>query len=224
MIPESGWRTFVDVSNSGIPDSPNLVLSQPITLHFTDQGRPFHILQLQNQGSLPRWIGGQLALFADNTLISLSDITSPIPLQPQEIRVLSIKAYPGVPADPISGSGGIDTWRSEFRLDALRSRPALDSILNLKVEVAQFETIGGIIYIRGRLTNEHPTAVTHPSVLIVSRDQSGRVLDSAWATPANGLAAGSSTSFELTLLLPAGATSEMSEYDVQGRGIVEGAD
>ncbi len=219
MAPVASWRTFVDVSTSGTPDTPKLVLTEPITLHFTDQGRPFHILQIQNQGSLPRWLGGQLALFTEGTLLSLSDISSPYPLQPGEIRVISIKTYPGLPSDPASTLVSMETWQPELRLDALRSRPALEPVLSLKVEVAQFETIGGLIFIRGNLTNEHPAAVVDPSVQVVSRDQSGRVLDSAWVKPAKDLATGDTVSFELTLMLPAGTTAEMSEYDIQGQGI-----
>jgi len=156
---------------------------------------------------LPRWLGGQLALFTEGTLLSLSDISSPYPLQPGEIRVISIKTYPGLPSDPASTLVSMETWQPELRLDALRSRPALEPVLSLKVEVAQFETIGGLIFIRGNLTNEHPAAVVDPSVQVVSRDQSGRVLDSAWVKPAKDLATGDTVSFE------------MSEYDIQGQGI-----
>jgi hypothetical protein len=221
-VPEDGWQMFIEAGLSGIPDSPNLVLSGPAAAHHTIQGRRYHVIQLQNQGSLARWIGGQLVLYEADRLLSISDISSPIPLQPGESRVISVKDYPGLPAG--MALEAFESFSAEIQIDALRSRPALEKMVDLKVEVSQFETIGDLIFIRGLLTNEGLLAVSNPSILVVSRDQSGRVLDSAWVTPAEGLPGGESVGFELTLLIPQGSSSEMSEYDLQAQGMLAEAE
>ena len=217
-VPEAGWQLFIEASPSGIPDSPNLVLSRPVAAKRTVQGRRYHVIQLQNQGSLARWIGGQLVLYDGEKLLSISALSSPFPLQPGETRVISVKEYPGLPAG--MDMEAFDSLRPEVEIDALRSRPALERMVDLKAEVSQFEAIGDLIFIRGMLTNEGLQTVSKPSILIVSRDQAGLVLDSAWASPAASLPGGESVGFELTMLIPLGSSSEMSEYDILAQGML----
>jgi len=125
----------------------------------------------------------------------------------------------GLPTGVDISPDALEGWEAELIIDALASRPALQETRLLRLEVSQFEQIGDLIYLRGELTNDNPDTVERPSALVAARDVAGNLLDSAWTMPQEVLAAGESVEFEVTMLLPAGVTAELSEFDLQGLGL-----
>ncbi|MEJ2013171.1 MAG: FxLYD domain-containing protein [Anaerolineales bacterium] len=217
--PENGWHSFLDSSPSGIPDSPPIEIQSGPTLRHSAQSRPFYTLQLRNTGSLPRWLAGEVAFYRDGTLMALARLSSPIPIRAGETRPISISEFVGLEAGTDLSPAAMKDWQVQLKIDALASRPALEEIRTLALSVTQFEVIGGLIFMRGELTNQDSEDVMHPSALITARDVSGRLLDSAWANPSETLASGATVEFELTMLLPASTTAELSEFDLQGLGL-----
>jgi hypothetical protein len=219
QVPDSGWHPFLDAIPSGIPDTPPIEIRSEPSLRHSAQGRPFYTLQLRNTGSLPRWLEGEVAFYQGEVLMAISRLTVPVPIRPGETRPISIREFVGLEAGVELNPTEIKDWRVELQFDALASRPALEEIRTLALSVTQFEVIGGLIFMRGELSNQNPEIIDHPTALITARDISGRLLDSAWANPGRELAPGETVDFELTMLLPAGATAELSEFDLQGLGL-----
>jgi len=220
--PPQNWQAYVAAVPSGQPDSPALDLVSGPEPARTAQGRIFYTLQLQNTGSLPRWAAGMLAFFQDGELQALARLSTPLPLAPGETRAFAITEFAG--ADPATDptQQAALSWDAELVLDALGSRPVLREIRSLELSVEQFEVIGELLFLRGELTNSGSGAVEGPSALIIARDIHGRLLNSAWATPVERLEPGASAAFELTMLLPAGTSAELSEFDLQGAGLAAG--
>jgi hypothetical protein len=218
-IPGAGWRVFLDASPSGVPDKPPLDITAQPVLSFSAQGRPFYGFQIQNPGSLPRWLKGQIAFYLGRELLGLAELSVPVPIRPGETRAVSIDEFIGLPQRTDLSPPAMAEWRVELIIDSLASRPALAQVRLLRIEVTQFEVIGDLVFLRGTLTNGDGVTVEQPSAMITARDIGGRVLNSAWSTPQDELAPGETAMFELTMLIPAGAKAELSEFDLQGLGL-----
>ncbi len=218
-IPQAGWQVYLAASPFGTPDTPRLEIVAPPEARHSTQGTPFFIFQIRNPGSLSRWLKGQVAFYRGEELIALARLDTPVPIRPGETRPFSISELVGLPTGVDISPDALEGWEAELIIDALASRPALQETRLLRLEVSQFEQIGDLIYLRGELTNDNPDTVERPSALVAARDVAGNLLDSAWTMPQEVLAAGESVEFEVTMLLPAGVTAELSEFDLQGLGL-----
>ena len=218
-IPGAGWKAYLAASPSGMPDAPPIEVVTPPAARHSSQGRPFFIFQIRNLGSLSRWLKGQVVFYRGEDLIALARLDTPVPIRPGETRPFSIGEFVGLQTGTDLSPAEVQGWDAVLSIDALASRPALHETRLLRLEVSQFEQIGDLIYLHGELTNENPGTVEQPSALIAARDIAGALLNSAWTMPADMLRPGESVEFELTMLLPAGVTAELSEFDLQGLGL-----
>lgn len=216
---EASREYFVSMIEIDEPDTPTIsILEEPI-LHYTAQGTPYLIGTFSNTSNRAQWASALALVEHDDRLTYMFDVSSPIPLAPDEKRPFHVNLSEIAPLlDEGSREGDVAI---QWVVDPVQSREAQKRPTYLDLDIDQIETIGSTVYYRGSISNPYDVEIESPSILGALRTVNGDLVSAGWAHPARNLIPGETLTFTLALDLPEGANSWDLEIDLQPLGVVQ---
>lgn len=203
---------------AGTVAAPIMVESGP-ALVFDQQGHPIVVFALRNTSAAPAQARAVVGLTSGGDLAALGMFASPIPLAPGEVRPAAVTDFPGLAPRLASGELSPADLAPSLTVDRPEASSTSAVSASLRVEVTQFEAIGGSLYIRGTAYNQGTAAVLSPTVIGALRSTAGEVWSAGEAAVADQLAADAQADFLLMLPLPEGIEPSTGEFDVWGAGL-----
>ena len=208
------WILFHDGLVAEPSSSSSMEIREEPQLHLTAQGAPFVVGTLVNTGK-DASASVLISLFHGNRLIGLLEVKTPRPLRAGEQLPFVAFGFPGInlrfdPGDP-------EAIRVVTRVD--QSAPDMASMLiDLRVDVSTFLSVGSAIFIRGTIHNPMTFDVDAAAVYADVRSSTGELVTAGWSAP-EILLAGASVDFVLNLPIPVGMDATLTEYDLRALGL-----
>jgi hypothetical protein len=216
---ESSREYFVSVIEIDEPDTPAISILEEPVVHYTAQGTPYLIGTLSNASNRAQWASALALVEHDGRFAYMFDVSSPIPLAPDEKRPFHVDLSEIAPLlDEGSRDGELAI---QWIVDPVQSREAQKRPAYLDLDIDQIETIGSTVYYRGSISNPYDVEIESPSILGALRTVNGDLVSAGWAQPARKLNPGEIFTFTLALDLSEGSNSWDLEIDLQALGVVQ---
>jgi hypothetical protein len=220
---DPGEVDLVPYSNASFTRSEQptpLSISSPPQVLFTEQGAPLILGTLTNESDRPIDTVFLVVLRLEGEIVSLASIKTTIPLRPGESRPYAITDFPGLTMQIAQHETGEADLMAEIVIDHFASQPSDRKLVQLDLQITQFEPIGSSIFIKGTITNPHVIDVGSATVLAAARTTDGELITAGSTSISGTLTSNDVRDFVLNLTLPQGADSSMSEYDIQALGLL----
>jgi len=216
---EASREYFVSLIEIDEPDTPTITILEEPILHYTAQGTPYLIGTFINTSNRAQWASALALVEHDGRLTYMFDVSSPIPLAPDEKRPFHVNLSEIAPLlDEGSREGDVAI---QWVVEPVQSREAQKRPTYLDLDIDQIETIGSTVYYRGSISNPYDVEIENPSILGALRTVHGDLVSAGWAQPARNLIPGETLTFTLALDLPEGSNSWDLEIDLQALGVVQ---
>lgn len=197
-----------------------LTISTPPEVLFTEQGAPLILGMITNENNRPFETAFLIILRIEDEILAITSIKPLLPLRPGESRPYAITDFPGLTAQLARYESLIGELTAEILVDTHASRPSNRDLVQLEVQITQFEPIGSSLFIKGEIFNPQEVGVESATVLAAVRSTAGELLTAGWTHLLEILPGNDSREFVLHLSLPQGADPAMNEYDVQALGLL----
>lgn len=197
-----------------------LTISTPPEVLFTEQGAPLILGMITNENNRPFETAFLIILRIEDEILAITSIKPLLPLRPGESRPYAITDFPGLTAQLAKHESRVGELTAEILVDPYASRPSNQNLVQLDVQITQFETIGSSLFIKGEIFNPQEINVESATVLAAVRSTAGELLTAGWTHLLEILPGNGSREFVLHLSLPQGADPAMNEYDVQAFGLL----
>ena len=198
----------------------SLIYSTPPEILITEQGAPLVLGTITNENKRPVELTFLIILRIENEILTITSINPLLPLRPGESRPYAITDFPGLTAQLPKNESLVGELTAEILIDPYGSRPSNRILVQLDVQIIQFEPIGSSLFIKGEVFNPQEIGVESTTVLAAVRSTAGELLTAGWTHLLETLPGNDSREFVLHLSLPQGADPAMNEYDVQAFGIL----
>ncbi len=196
-----------------------IMVDPGLALVIDQQGHPIVVFALRNTSAAPARARAVVGLTSGGDLAALGMFASPIPLAPGEVRAAAVTDFPGLAPRLASGELNPEDLAPSLTVDRPEALSTQEVSASLRVEITQFETIGGSLYIRGTAYNQGTAAVLSPTVIGALRSTAGEVWSAGETAVVDRLAADAQADFLLVLPLPKGIEPSTGEFDVWGAGL-----
>ncbi|KPK92477.1 MAG: hypothetical protein AMJ88_11025 [Anaerolineae bacterium SM23_ 63] len=197
-----------------------LTISTPPKVLITEQGSPMILGTITNTHNRSYDMSFLIILRIEDEILTITSIKPLLPLRPGESRPFAITEFPGLTAQLEKYGSWVGELTAEILVDPYASRPSTRSLVQLDVQITQFEPIGSSLFIKGEMFNPKETGVESATVLAAVRSTAGELLTAGWTYLLEILPGNGSREFVLHLSLPEGADPAMTEYDVQAFGLL----
>ena len=197
-----------------------LTVSTPPEVLFTEQGALLILGAITNENNRPFETAFLIILRIEDEILTITSIEPLIPLRPGETRPYAITDFPGLTAQLAKHEAQAGELTAEVLVDSNASRPSNRNLVQLDVQINQFEAIGSSLFIKGEIYNPQETGVESATVIAAVRSTAGELLTAGWTHLLEALPGNGSREFVLHLSLPQGADPAMNEYDVQAFGLL----
>jgi hypothetical protein len=197
-----------------------LTISTPPKVLITEQGAPLILGTITNENNRPFETAFLIILRIEEEILTITSIKPLLPLRPGETRPYAITDFPGLTDQLAKHESRIEELTAEILIDPYASRPSNRNLVQLDVQIIQFEPIGSSLFIKGEIFNPQEMGVESATVLAAVRLTSGELLTAGWTYLLEILPGNDSREFVLHLSLPQGADPSMNEYDVQAFGLL----
>ncbi len=196
------------------------IISTPPEVLFTQQGAPLILGTITNNANRPFETAFLIILRIENEILTITYIKPLLPLRSGESRPYAITDFPGLKTQLAKHKSLVEELTAEILVDPYASRPSDRNLVQLDVQIIQFEPIGSSLFIKGEIFNPHEMRVEFATVLAAVRSTAGVLLTAGWTHLPEILHGDDSREFVLHLSLPQGADPAMNEYDVQAFGLL----
>jgi hypothetical protein len=197
--------------------SNKLTLSTP-RLMFTQQGIPFVVGKVRNDGSQPLHAVLILTIEVDGEILSVGEVVLPAPLEIGDTVAYSTDDFPGLMAQLRRRSSPLEELTVRVLLDRRRSTPSILQPTTLDVEIHLFEPIGSSIVLRGTVANPTDREVEQAVVMVAVHSTGGELLSAGWVIAEELLTPEAVSQFILPLNFPEDWDPALNEYDIQAVG------
>jgi len=208
------WLPYHDAVQVEKPGPSAVAWDEGPRIRANSQGRPYVVGSLRNESDTAQQASVLLVLRSGDRILSLTEIRSPLPLEPGQRLAFAAKDFPGLSLR-LEGLD-LESLRVESRL---QSTGAVEHALAMYTEVTAFHSVGSSIFIRGILRNDGEVAVSSAAVFAEIRSLEGELLTAGWFSPPSQLAPGEQTDFVIDLPLPEGTDPSELEYDLRALGV-----
>lgn len=218
---DEAWPEFyIDAIPSEEPDgaSPLWVVTEP-RLFFTSQSIPYYLIEIKNTAFAPQKIEGILTLSEGLELLGILPIRSPIPIPAQSSWYFTLEPSLAIPVQIRDDEAALSDLIADVALDPLKTRGVSVEIVDLELEIVKIETIGGSIYLQGKMTNPTEQKIEHPAAFALLHTTSGEVISANSERAADTILAGETVQFTLPLRIPAGTDPSALEFDLSAMGV-----
>ncbi|UCF60320.1 MAG: hypothetical protein JSV37_11210 [Anaerolineaceae bacterium] len=197
-----------------------LTISTPPEVLITEQGAPLILGSISNENNQPYEASFLIILRIEAEVLTVTSVTPFLPLRPGESRPYAVTDFPGLTTQLAKHESWEGELTAEILVDPFASRPSMRNIVQLEVQITQYEPIGSSLFIKGEIYNPQETDIESATVLAAVRSIDGQLLTAGSTHLHEILPGNSSREFMLHLSLPQGADPAMSEYDVQAFGLL----
>jgi hypothetical protein len=198
----------------------SLIVSTPPEVLFTDQGTPLIIGTITNEDDRSFMMEFLVVVRIEDEILTIASIRPSLPLRPGESRPYAFTDFPGLASQLVRHEAQITELTAEILIDQHASRPSDRTLVQLDVQVTQYEPIGSSLFIKGIIFNPHEKGVESATVLAAVLSTAGELLTAGWTELHEILPANESRDFVLHLSLPQSADPAMNEYDLQAIGLL----
>jgi hypothetical protein len=198
----------------------SLSVSTPPKVLFTEQGNPLIIGTITNEDERPFMMEFLIVVRIEDEILTIASIRPSLPLRPGETRPYAFTDFPGLAAQLARYEAQVGELTAEILVDRRASRPSDRTLVQLDVQITQFEPIGSSLFIKGVIYNPNEKGVESATVLAAVYSTAGELLTAGWTDLREILPANESHEFILHLSLPQGADPAMNEYDLQALGLL----
>jgi hypothetical protein len=198
----------------------SLLISTPPKVLFTDQGTPLIIGMITNEDDRSFLMEFLVVVRIEDEILTIASIKPSLPLRPGESRPYTFTGFPGLASQLLRHEAQIAELTAEILIDQHASHPSDRTLVQLDVQVTQYEIIGSSLFIKGVIFNPYEKGVESTTVLAAIHSTAGNLLTAGWTELHEILPAKESSDFLLQLSLPQGADPAMSEYDLQALGLL----
>ncbi|HEY43069.1 MAG TPA: hypothetical protein G4O11_03705 [Anaerolineae bacterium] len=197
-----------------------LTVSTPPKVLFTEQGAPLILGTITNEDQQPFMMEFLIVLRIDDEILAIASIRPSLPLRPGESRPYAFTDFPGLTTQLARHEAQIGELTAETLIDRYASRPSDRTLVQLDVQITQYEPIGSSLFIKGVIFNPNKSGVESATVLAAVHSTAGELLTAGWTHLPEILPGNESREFVLHLSLPQGADPAMNEYDLQALGLL----
>lgn len=197
-----------------------LTISTPPKVLITEQRTPLILGTITNTHNRPYNVTFLIILRIEEEILTITSVNPVLPLRPGESRPYAITDFPGLTAQLAKHESWTGELTAEILVDPYASRPSTRDIVQLDIQITQYEPIGSSLFIKGEIFNPQETEVESATVLAAVRSTGGELLTAGWIHLLEILPGYGSRDFVLHLSLPQGADLAMNEYDVQAFGLL----
>jgi hypothetical protein len=197
-----------------------LTITTPPEVLITEQESPLILGTITNENNRPFETSFSIILRIEEEILTMTSIKPLLPLRPGETRPYAITDFPGLTTQLANQELLIEELTAEILIDPYASRPSNRNLVQLDVQIIQFEPIGSSLFIKGEIFNPQEMGVESATILAAVRSTSGELLTAGWTHILEILPGNDSREFVLHLNLPQGADPAMDEYDVQAFGLL----
>lgn len=208
----------VGLAVQGQPDDSIQVASAPELMHDA-QGNPILLTSIRNTGTGPMPAQVLLSLVQGNSIFAVRLYQSPIPLEPAEVRPISMTDFPSLSPSLARGEIALSELTPQAQVDPM-ALSSVVSVAPLDLRVVSYQQIGGALYVRTQITNTRDSAVLSPTVLGGLRATNGTLWSAGELEVADRLGPGQSGEGLLILPLPSGTDPAAGEFDLRAAGVV----
>jgi hypothetical protein len=211
------WKLFVDARPSEPIAAPEFKQVLDASLRLTDQGMPYILGALQNEGRTARKLTFLILAWNGDQLVGISQIRSILPVPPQGTFVYT--ASPDRSLRMLAEFEDPDALTFEIAFDHGRSSVSNLTSIDIPMRISSLEAIGNSLFIKGSLTNPESSPISSPTLLLEVRDLSGALQTGGWYPIASQISGGASLDFVINLPVPAGFEPAQAEIDIRSIGI-----
>jgi hypothetical protein len=220
---EQGMRDFelisyISASKTTPTNANKKITSEAPRLMFTQQGIPFVVGKVRNDGSQPLHVVIILTIEEEDEVLTVGELVLPAPLEPGDTLAYSAADFPGLMTQMRKRSSTQEDLNIRVLLDLRRSSPSILQPTSLDVEIHLFEPIGSSIVLRGMVTNPTDVELEQAVVMAAVHSTEGELLTAGWVITEERLAPGAASQFILPLNYPEDRDPAVNEYDIQAVG------
>lgn len=218
LEPHAVLQIFTDSQHCETePREPDI--SSETQIRYDSQDNPFLLGSLTNNGSTPVHTEAVLTIRRDGELLSMLEISPPIPLPPEQPVHFTLASFPTLLLDDLKRAQQTGDLEISLQPDPMRTFEAEQPVL-LQAFVTGLEDNGSKLIVNGQVQNSRESSVQLPSIFLRITATGGELMTAGWVTAAEAAPAGSDQPFQLILPLPAEADLRLSEYDLRAFGIM----
>ncbi len=207
------WRPYSGGVIADVPISHEVESFAPPELHFTPQGAPYVIGELEMSGSTAQRVRLSFTIRGRDRLLTMGNLETYVPLQPGTRLGYAATDFPGAMLRGVTPD--TENLSVELRLESI---PDSSAMLPLAARVDVFHSVGSALFLRGSLTNENTLSVDFPAVFVEVRRLDGELWTAGWADLSGPLEAGDQQDFVLQLPLDEELDLATLELDLRAYG------
>jgi hypothetical protein len=217
-VSEHQLVAYVSASKTVPISASDKLISESPRVIFTQQGIPFVVGRVRNDGSQPIHAALIMIIEADGEMLAMGEVVLPKPLEPGDTQAFAAADFPGLSARLRERSSIQDDLKVRVLVDRGRSTPSILQPITLEVEIDLFEPIGSSIVLRGTVTNPTDADVKKAVVMVAVHSTAGELLTAGWVINEDILTPGAASLFTLPLYFPEDSEPAASEYDIRAVG------
>ncbi len=193
--------------------APRLEVNLHPGLLMDDQRNSFIVGSVANPTATPASARILLAIRSDGALLRVIGLESDVPVAPAERRPFGARLG-DLPAGVGAAGLAVQAYADDQASRGTRSEA-------LPAQVASAESIGGSLFLRGRVSNDSDEPVRSPTLFGSLRATDGELWSAAWLPLGDQLHQGEGVDFVLVMPLPGQAELPQAEFDLRALGIIE---